>query len=314
LESLCRIRSQAELAKAIRADTPIETSAEIQQRLVRDLVDDFYDILIHLSGARHRLFGWLLDRFQLRNLKLVYRAFRTGASSDELQKHVIPWPGKPTLDLKGLALVKTLGELPRVLPVGPLYDMFREAILRPEVAEDPYLWETRLDRDYFRELLTRLNDLTAEDREVIGPMIVQEVDTFHLMLVLRFLSRADSPFSKVQSMHIEETRIPRQMFGTMLGSKEFSTAIAPAVGRALDVLPANPWTVEALAWTRFQRLANRSFRAGHMGFGVIAGYAGLRRIEVANLLTISEGIRINLASDQIRTRMLPRLGTEAQHV
>jgi len=43
-----------------------------------------------------------------------------------------------------------------------------------------------------------------------------------------------------------------------------------------------------------------------MGLGAIVGYAGLRRVEVANLITISEGIRGGMAAEAIRGRLIPR--------
>jgi vacuolar-type H+-ATPase subunit C/Vma6 len=51
-----------------------------------------------------------------------------------------------------------------------------------------------------------------------------------------------------------------------------------------------------------------------MGFGVVVGYVALRRLEVANLITISEGIRTGAGEDVIRARMVPRVEREASHV
>ncbi len=64
--------------------------------------------------------------------------------------------------------------------------------------------------------------------------------------------------------------------------------------------------LEGLAWKRFFRLANLAFRRSHMGLGTIMGYMGLRRMEAANLITISEGIRSDMAAETIRGRLIPR--------
>ena len=62
------------------------------------------------------------------------------------------------------------------------------------------------------------------------------------------------------------------------------------------------------------RLANRAFRRSHMGMGAVVGYTGIRRVEVANLITLSEGIRAGMAAETIRARLLPRAGMEAANV
>ncbi len=72
--------------------------------------------------------------------------------------------------------------------------------------------------------------------------------------------------------------------------------------------------MENLAWRRYYRLANTAFRRSHMGFGVVVGYVAIRRLEVANLITISEGVRRCIGEDVIRARMIPRVAMEAPRV
>ena len=73
-----------------------------------------------------------------------------------------------------------------------------------------------------------------------------------------------------------------------------------------------PWSV--LPWKRFLRLANLAFRQSHIGLGAIVGYTGIRRIEVANLITISEGIRKGMAPETIRARLITHTGEDGAHV
>ena len=95
------------------------------------------------------------------------------------------------------------------------------------------------------------------------------------------------------------------------------------LGRALDELPQIPQEspaevvvpeIERLAWKRFLRLANAAFRHSHMGLGAVVGYLALRRVEVANLITISEGVRVDLPALRTRTRLIQRGAPETEHV
>ena len=72
--------------------------------------------------------------------------------------------------------------------------------------------------------------------------------------------------------------------------------------------------LEELGWTRYYRLSCQSFRKSILGPGIIFSYAGLRRIEVANLITVIEGARLGVPSDKLRSRLLPRTVWEVVHV
>jgi vacuolar-type H+-ATPase subunit C/Vma6 len=111
----------------------------------------------------------------------------------------------------------------------------------------------------------------------------------------------------------------------MLTAKDLRTAAALAVGRVIDALPPEHESgettgpldaaeLEALAWKRFLRLANRACRRNHMGLGAVIGYAVIRRVEVANLISLSEGIRAGVAPESIRARLIPRHDEEVAYV
>ena len=64
--------------------------------------------------------------------------------------------------------------------------------------------------------------------------------------------------------------------------------------------------LEVLAWHRYLRLARAAMRRSQLALGVVAGYAAIRRVELANLITLSEGIRAGVEPDVIRRRLIPR--------
>jgi len=75
-----------------------------------------------------------------------------------------------------------------------------------------------------------------------------------------------------------------------------------------------PAILETLALSRFHRLADRIFRRTPVGLDAVAAYVALARIELANLITLSEGIRAAAAPEAIRRRLIPRQATGASGV
>jgi vacuolar-type H+-ATPase subunit C/Vma6 len=111
-----------------------------------------------------------------------------------------------------------------------------------------------------------------------------------------------------------------QAFRALAGSHDLAEIAGRAVGLVIDEAPGGAHgesrgveaaDVEFLAWNRFRRLANWAMRRSHMGVGAVVGYVGLRRVELANLIMLSEGIRLGVAPEVLRRRLIPHSAGEA---
>jgi vacuolar-type H+-ATPase subunit C/Vma6 len=116
-----------------------------------------------------------------------------------------------------------------------------------------------------------------------------------------------------------------EWFRAVLSAPDILAAAKCVVGIVIDALPAagrsggeqaamDISVIEAVAWQRYLRLANLTFRRSHMGDGAVVGYFGVRRMEIANLITLSESIRLGIDERETRARMIPRTDLEVAHV
>ncbi len=317
LDGLCHIRSLPEFFHTIFPDTEFKGILDFQRLSVYELISELSGFRAYMSGPGADLLDWTLVRFQVENLKVLIRACLTKISIEELQGHLVPLPRELTLDNPGLAAAESPEDFVRLVPKGLLRENLEKSI---EVYRDyprPFFFEAVLDRGYFQGLVTRAEGLSQEDREIVRPMVYQEVDIFHLMLVTRGKFHYSLTPEMLRPLHVAGTRISRALFTDMLNDPDLYTSVNRVAERVLDEVPLGHGTndgsmavdasvLEDLAWKRFFRLANLAFRRSHMGLGAIMGYAGLRRVEVANLITISEGIRNDMAAETIRGRLIPR--------
>jgi vacuolar-type H+-ATPase subunit C/Vma6 len=267
----------------------------------------------------------MLVRLQVENLKVLARRCITKTTINGTGEHLVPLPCEFALNIKGLVEAGSPEDFVRLVPRG----LFRESLVRAvKVAGDnprPFFFEAALDRAYFQELLARTDRLPKEDKEIVRPMVCQEVDIFHLMLVVRGKFHYRIPGEMLRPLHVAETRISRGLFNAMLGDSDLETSIDRIADRVLDGVPfqqkpcdgsstVEVSTLEGLAWSRFLHLSNMAFRHSHMGLGAVAGYVSLRRVEVGNLITISEGIRRAIPPETIRAHLIPRNPGEWRHV
>jgi vacuolar-type H+-ATPase subunit C/Vma6 len=325
LDALCRLRTIPDLARAVGSQVTFYTAGELQHWLILQLVEELADFTNQLRGAGAALTEWMRVRFQIENLKVLARAFATGRSLDSARSYLVPLPDDLSLDIDALAAADSVELFAAAAPAGRLRQSLVEAAAAYAEAPSPIVLEFALDRGYYCELIKRAKSLPMEPRHDSMTIVRQEVDTFHLMLVARGRFTYGLPAEQLVQLHVDGGAISRNRFRKMLVEESLLESAQRAVGFALDPLPAEerglgedpldlvPAVLEALAWNRYLRLSHRAFRHSHMGLGAVIAFAAIRRIELANLITLSEGIRAGVDPEAIRSRLVPT-DTEAIRV
>lgn len=324
LDGLCHIRSLSEFFNTICPASEIENISDFQHLIVSELIVELAGFRTYMSGAGANLIDWMLVRFQIENVKLLLRACMKKVSLQGVEKHLVPLPKELALNFQKLADAQSLDDFIRLLPKGFLKETLIQASEIYSEHERPFFIEAMIDSAYFHELIRRTHQLSSKDQELIKPLIAQEVDMFHLMLVTRGNFFYGLAPEMLKPLHVPGTSIPERLFTRMLNDPDLHTSISRIGKRILDTrtfehigegqTAIDVSQIEALAWKRFFYLASCAFHQSHMGLGAIIGYTGLRRVEVANLITISEGIRSGMASDNIRKRLIPQSFGEAAYV
>jgi len=327
LDGLSRIRSLPEFVQTIFPELELTRASDFQREAVNELVRELSGFLVHLSGAGIRFLDWVLVRFQVENVKVLLRVLITKTHAGDLQRYIVPLPRELALKIQGLTESESFEDFLRLAPKGLVRKSLEKAFEIYHDYPQPFFFEVVLDQVYFQELMERVEQLPREDRETVKPVVCQEVDIFHLMLAVRGRFHYGLTPEMLLPLHVQGTRISRPLFAEMLSDPDVYTSAGRAVGRAIDAVPTESGSgdgpadaadygaaVERLAWTRFLRLANLAFRRSHIRLGAVTGYAGLRRVEVANLITISEGIEKGIDAETIRAHLIPGGHGEAAHV
>ena len=323
LDELCRLRNVPELGRALFPGVEFPAAADFQRRLAQDLAAEISGCLKHLDGDDQDFIVWLLVRFQVENAKILLRGFLNQVPPGKLLPRLVALPASLVLD-PALTVAKSLEQFASRLPAGSPRNRFRAA-LASQREPQPFLLEGALDAGYFHELLIRTDRLPAGELETVRPLVSQEIDLFEFMLVTRGKFHFGLPAEMLSPLRANAGGAGGDWFGALLAAPDILAAAKSAVGIVIDALPAAGRTgagqpaleisaIESLAWQRYLRLANAAFRRSHMGVGAVAGYFGVRRMEIANLITLSESLRWGLDERETRARLLPRTEGEAAHV
>jgi vacuolar-type H+-ATPase subunit C/Vma6 len=321
LETLCRIGTLPEFGRAIGLGANDGTIAEMQRELVANLVHELAGYLKHLDEAGSDLLFWMLFRFQIENVKVLLRGFINKIPKDELRSLLHSLPGGLALDFERLIASSSLDDLAAQLPWEKPYERLRVTIATERENSKPFIFEMALDSGYFAELLARARRLSEDDFAVVRPLLMQEANQFQFMGVIRGKFLYKLPLESLALLRLEG--VSDDWLPELWDAPDIMTAARLSPGIVLDELPAegnsranafDPLVLEGLAWNRYQRLANHAFRRGHVGLGSVIGYAALRRLEVANLIMLSEGIPMRLKDAELSERLIPRKNLEAAYV
>lgn len=324
LDDLCRLRTLAELGRSVFPGLEIPAVGDFQRRLAEDLVAEMVACLKHLETEEQDFIAWLPARFQVENAKLLLRGCLSHVPPEMVEPALVRLPASWELPAAGLLAAKSPDDFAAQLPsAGPRHRL--QALLAIQREAPPFLLEAAMDAGYFHELLTRNNRLPCGESETVKPMVFQEINLFQFMVVTRGRFHLGLTAEALQPLRVFGGDEMGEWFNGLLSAPDLAAAAKGSRNVVLDTLPpaghggsgvseADVSVIEALAWQRYLRLANSAFRRSHNGVGAVAGYFGVRRLEIANLITLSEGIRLGADAREIRGRMIPRAELGAAYV
>lgn len=316
LDDICRLRTVPELARELGISIGTSSFSMLQRLLLEQLITELNSLRHHLADGSLLLYEWILARFQLEQLKVVIRGFLARSSAHLIREHLIVLPRELALNTDRLLCAESLTKYADLLPSNGLRDVAKNALSANNT--QLFFLEAALDHEYFREMLVRAARLHPTDLSEFNALMLQEIDIFHLLLVLRGKFGSGFKADQLLPLHVSGSAITKTLFKEMLSDPEPATAAKRVVNRAIDNVPQNQTVnvsiLEEMCWNRYYRLSCQSFRKSMLGPGIIFSYAGLRRTELANLITIIEGVRLGMAVDKLRSRLLPRAEWEDNHV
>lgn len=291
LDELCGLQNVAELSRRVLGGIELAEAPSLQKELTRRLVVEVLELRDTSQGPLRALLDWELLRFVAANLKVLLRGLLNHVGREQIADHLIDVPGLLPSTGELIAAARSVRELSDRVPQAAFKAPLSRALRTGADLAHPFVFEAALDQAWLQGMLERAEALSSGDAELVREVVAQEARIFHLMLVLRGSAQQGLDAAALLPWRVDLGPAERRWF-------------AAAVTAPRSVPDASH--AESLAWSRFLRLANRAFRRSPMGEAAVAGYAAIRRIELANLITVSEGIRAHMPAQQLRSRLIPR--------
>ena len=303
LVDLLNLRTPADLSQALLPGEPASDLGGLQRRLLEKYVGLLLLIWRHLQPPQDRLFQVQGLRLELENLKFLLRTRLLGpAAPGEPPLVPLPaefqWPGLHGSPLGGVKDVVAAIDDPRMrYAVG-------EAVKDFEATGSPLVLDARLDQAWFRLLGRAFAGLSAADRNALRRLLHFEANAYNLMFLLR--GRVNHQVEAEQLI-----RLVAPLGGSAGWTRQAAQGedVREIVGHApagLQRLLANvPPEIPAIERRLREGWAEAARATYHNSFNIAVpyGFVVLKRIELANLTVVAEGLRYGLGADEVNSKL-----------
>jgi len=309
LMALLRHRTLVELAGELFPNEAVAGHMGLQRRLVERYAASIAQLWRYLKAPRDRFFAALVARLQIENMKLWLRMRLAGREDlpEQLPLIRVPEPFRWLEFVPGRT--DSVGELVNGIPDRTLRQSALEGLLLYNETGLPIHLEAGLDRGYFRLLAESIAVLPSADRKAVATLAEFEAALYNLMFVLRGRVNYTLEAGSVASLAAPDPMTGHVPSWVRAAAREggvrdiVAAAPRPIRDRLGEVPPELP-AIERRLWRRYYAMANRTYFGSLFDIGCLYGYAAVRRMELANLITAVEVVRYGLSPEEARQRFV----------
>lgn len=184
-ETIAYIKDHTAYGDLMGDYAPEATTISKLEVLFRVHLLEKYEKLVHyLSDMYRDLFRIIFMRYEVENLKLIFRALQRNERLEPLIEGFYKSDIYPQIDYERLIMAKTIEEAVHLLQ-GTLY----HKVLLPYMGESPgkilFYLEMNLDRIYFNKLAQTIDKLPASERELVKEFLGKNVDILNIQWIYR---------------------------------------------------------------------------------------------------------------------------------
>ncbi len=307
LDDLCDLRSIPQLWHRLYPDAEPADHHELQRRLLADHIRVLDLLRQHLPERLAGFATWMLRRFQLENLKVILRARKAGEPLEHVEPFLAALPADLQVPARALLQVGGLADFLLVVPVPEFRKAGETAAVEHAETGDAFFVELAMERAYYEGLLERQRRLPARHRRGTESIIGLEASIHTLLCLFRLKLNYDVPFETARKYLVAGTvqafRLERLYgyphFADMLG-------LVPRQFLPPEVLPSirTIADLERVLWQRLLHVANRQFYRSVDDLGAVVSFFAIKRVELANLIRVIEGVRYGMAPEAIRKGLI----------
>jgi len=309
LTALAEARHLGEFFRRLLPRAAVANHLEFEHHLLGEHLVNLDRVLRYLRGDMAALWEWLLVRYQLDNLRVALRCHLAGGDRRAAEALMAPLPAWLALPLDDIFAAPNLRRVAALLPTVEFATALeRLAATPPPGGLDTFAIEMTLDHAYYEKLahLGRARRLTAWTRRLVA----YDVDASNLVALARARLYTSRPYEEIKPFLVwSELHFREAEAQALYAAADWPAALAHSVAPLMPVPPGRSWSPsptdleEALRVQQY-RLAVRAFAESMLDIAAVVAYYYIKRVELTNLVRVTEGIRHALPREQITAQLV----------
>jgi vacuolar-type H+-ATPase subunit C/Vma6 len=303
LDDLCDLRTIAQLWHRLYPEADPGDHRTLQRRLLADHIHTLETVRRHLPSELTDFYAWMMRRYQVENLKVLLRAWKAHEPIEQVLPFLAPLMPDMALDPRPFLRTSSLGDFLMLIPVAELRVAGERAGARYADTGETFFIETAFDTAYYAHLLDRHEGLPARHREGTHALILNEVSIFDILSIFRLKLNYGMRYEQAAVFLVPAIGGPMELerlydypdFGDMV--ERIPEELLPHAPRPEIETIAD---LELALWERGLQRANAQFYHSVEDLGAAVAFATIKRMELANLFRVIEGMRYGLSPEAIR--------------
>ena len=313
LDELCNLRTIEQLWQRIYPDAEPADHHSLQRRLLADQVHTLDTVRNHLPQRLRPFMDWVVRRFQVENIKVLLRGWKRREPAARVAAMLAPLPEDMELPVRAFLAATSLADFLLLVPHRGLRAAAEEAARHHIETGETFFVEAALDAAFYRILVERQRELPGPHRHGTEELVRLEVEAANVLCLFRLKLNYQMPFDQVQKFLAPGFPHPFRLerLYACEGFEEM-VRLVPA-----ELLPRERREglggiaeLERAIWERLLTVANRCFYRSSGDLGAVAAFVVIKRVELANLIRVIEGVRYGMEPGAIRDGLI-RVGAAA---
>ncbi|MBW1991938.1 MAG: V-type ATPase subunit [Deltaproteobacteria bacterium] len=281
-----------------------QADQDFSRRLYGELAQAYLKVARGLKKREGRFLRLLARRLVAENLKVVLRALHQGLSPPQAALLLAPLDGLTSLDFRELLRLDSIPALTEHLARTPWGPPLARGLPRYQREGSLFPLEMSLDLGVWQDLLAGVDDLAAGDRRLAGEMLNLLAEATNLVWFARFRELYGYSGEEIYQYLLEAGRFRKPRARHYL-------AFAPDLEAMTAALPSRPYgellqgaggvaELERRLQDYWLKRLSRVLALPPLQIGLPLAYVFLRELEIADLITMLTGLRLELPTEQVK--------------
>lgn len=280
----------------------------LEVMLVRAEISDALRIAKYLRGDDKKIYRYVYRKQEIEDLKNMLRTLQMGRSLSEIDRKTLFISKYSKIDFNESLKAKTIVELIDTVRGTKFYGILKPLILE-ENKIDLFSAEMSLDMYYFDRLLLQLKATKSDqEREIFKTLIGAQADIKNILWIYRGKKYYDINKELLYRYLIPLSyKLRKDDLAKMLEAKDEDEVTEWVLEtKYKNILGKWPRHWEHDFFKYLAKVESKIVRRFPHSLAPVVGYIILKELEISNIIAIIEGIRYQVASEDIRSQLIGR--------